>query len=56
MSADDMCSKLQYLTEHYEEIKSRLTANSADDNVGRMADWLAGESQAKLKSEVVHAG
>lgn len=56
MSADDMCAKLQYLTDHYEEIKSRMTPNSADDNVGRMADWLAGDSQAKLKSEVVHAG
>lgn len=56
MSADDMCAKLQFLTEHYDEIKSAMRTNSADDNVGRMADWLAGESPAKLKSEVVHAG
>jgi glycosyltransferase involved in cell wall biosynthesis len=56
MSADDLCAKLHYVTEHYEEIKSHMRSADADDNVGRMADWLAGESEATLKSEVVHAG
>lgn len=56
VSAEDMCAKLQYLTQHYAEIKARTRPDSADDNVSFMADWLAGETHAGVKSEVVHAG
>ena len=56
MSAEDMCAKLQYLTQHYDEIKAQTHSDSADDNVGLMADWLAGESHTKMRSEAVHAG
>jgi len=55
MSAEDMCAKLVHLTQHYDEIKARTRPDSADDNVGRMADWLAGEPAARVRPEVAHA-
>ena len=44
MSADDMCAKLRYLTEHYEEVKSRLHPIHVEDNIAMMADWLCGQA------------
>ena len=40
--AADMCEKLIYATEHHEEVKSSLNVDVSGDNVGRMAEWLAG--------------
>jgi glycosyltransferase involved in cell wall biosynthesis len=42
--AYDMADKLQHVIEQFEEVKSGLRVEAVDDNVGRMADWLAGES------------
>jgi glycosyltransferase involved in cell wall biosynthesis len=53
--ARDMCAKLEYVTEHREEIKTQIQAESAEDNVGRMADWLVGKGVLQGDSEVVHA-
>lgn len=44
MDAADMADKLRYVVEHLEDVKSGLHLDANDDNVGRMADWLAGES------------
>ena len=40
--AADMVQKLQFVREHHEEVKAALQFDTSDDNVGRMADWLAG--------------
>jgi len=42
--AADMVEKLNYVFEHFAEVKSNLRLEPGGDNVGRMADWLAGES------------
>jgi glycosyltransferase involved in cell wall biosynthesis len=55
-SAEDMSRKLLYLVENYETVKSGLAGAALDDNVGQMADWLAGEWPLTLKSGIVHVG
>jgi glycosyltransferase involved in cell wall biosynthesis len=40
--AVDMFDKLSYVTAHYQAVKSGLIPEATEDNVGRMADWLAG--------------
>jgi len=59
----DMCAKLIYATEHNEELKSGLRATKQatggkddEDNVGRMADWLAGETHIRDGAEVAVVG
>jgi glycosyltransferase involved in cell wall biosynthesis len=42
-SAADMVDKLRFVREHYDEVKAGLSLDISDDNVGRMADWLAGD-------------
>jgi glycosyltransferase involved in cell wall biosynthesis/LPS sulfotransferase NodH len=42
-SAVDMVEKLRFVSEHYNEVKASLRLDIGDDNVGRMADWLAGD-------------
>jgi glycosyltransferase involved in cell wall biosynthesis len=42
-SAVDMVEKLHFVRERYDEVKAGLPADIGDDNVGRMADWLAGD-------------
>jgi glycosyltransferase involved in cell wall biosynthesis len=41
--AIDMVAKLRFVREHYDSVKADLRLTSVDDNVGRMADWLAGD-------------
>ncbi len=53
--AADMCAKLIYLTEHYDEIKEGIHPDQAGDNVGLMADWLVGNGTVGTHSRVVHA-
>ena len=53
-NAEDMFEKLCFVTENYSTIKA-THPHTADDNVGKMADWLVGESRAPIGSEVVHA-
>jgi hypothetical protein len=43
----DMVQKLQFVREHYDEVKAALKLDMSDDNVGRMADWLAGNALAE---------
>jgi glycosyltransferase involved in cell wall biosynthesis len=38
----DMVEKLRFVREHYDQVKESLRPDAGDDNVGRMADWLAG--------------
>jgi glycosyltransferase involved in cell wall biosynthesis len=42
-SPGDMVDKLRFVHEHYEEVKAGLRLDLGEDNVGRMADWLAGD-------------
>jgi glycosyltransferase involved in cell wall biosynthesis/LPS sulfotransferase NodH len=52
-SAIDMVDKLQFVREHYTEVKASLRLDVSDDNVGRMADWLAGDPiEAQRESAV----
>jgi hypothetical protein len=39
--------------EHYDEVKAALTFDMSDDNVGRMADWLAGSGLAETSETSV---
>jgi hypothetical protein len=38
-----MVAKLSYVTEHYSEVKSALRVESGDDNIGKMAEWVASD-------------
>jgi glycosyltransferase involved in cell wall biosynthesis len=51
--AEDMCAKLNYLMEHRAEVKASLRNDAQDDNVGIMADWLAGESRTSSPRQPV---
>jgi hypothetical protein len=42
-NAADMVAKLSYVTEHYSEVKSALRVESGDDNIGKMAEWVASD-------------
>jgi glycosyltransferase involved in cell wall biosynthesis len=53
--AADMCAKLVQLTEDYSRVKQTLGSHTTDDNVGLMADWLAGRTTVGLSSELMHA-
>jgi glycosyltransferase involved in cell wall biosynthesis len=48
--ADDMCDKLLAVTARYDEVKAGLSLNLHDDNVGAMADWLAGRQTESVKT------
>jgi len=39
---NDMVEKLNFVRQHYEEVKDSLRPETDDDNVGLMADWLVG--------------
>jgi hypothetical protein len=43
------------VTQHYNQVKASLRLDAGDDNVGRMADWLAGESVEAAEAKVVPA-
>jgi glycosyltransferase involved in cell wall biosynthesis len=57
--AADMCAKLIDATEHFEEVRRGIPAQQSDgaegdnDNVGKMADWLSGESFTAVHREIV---
>jgi hypothetical protein len=38
-----MVAKLSYVTEHYSEVKGALRLESGDDNIGKMAEWVASD-------------
>ena len=52
--AAEMSEKLIYVTRHYQQVKEGLPLEAGDDNVGRMADWLAGPA-ATVETEVLAA-
>jgi len=52
-SAAEMVQKLQFVREHYEDVKAALAFDMSDDNVGRMADWLAGNALAEASESTV---
>jgi len=56
MNADDMVAKLRYVAEHYDQVKDRTHLSDAEDNVGLMANWLAGETPTTARQEVVRVG
>jgi glycosyltransferase involved in cell wall biosynthesis len=56
MNSDDMVAKLGYVAENYHQVKARTRLAESDDNVGLMANWLAGESVAHVPHEVVRVG
>ena len=56
MSADDMVGKLCYVAENYQQVKARTRFVDTEDNIGRMASWLAGETPAATQQEVVRVG
>jgi glycosyltransferase involved in cell wall biosynthesis len=56
--AGELCARMLDLLENRESVRERLSHygdQSTDDNVGRMADWLAGEPVAISREEVTHA-
>jgi glycosyltransferase involved in cell wall biosynthesis len=55
IDAVDMSQKLIYVTLHYRQVKASLRLDAGNDNVGRMADWLAGESVEAAEAKVVPA-
>jgi glycosyltransferase involved in cell wall biosynthesis len=50
--ATDMAERLGFVLEHFSEIKSGLRVEAGDDNVGRMADWLVGDSAVDASEKV----
>jgi glycosyltransferase involved in cell wall biosynthesis len=51
--AADMNEKLNYVTEHYQDLKARLGLEVLDDNVSRLADWMVGDSPAERDIDAV---
>ena len=52
-SAADMVEKLQFVREHYEDVKAAIEFDMNDDNVGQMADWLVGNALAAASESTV---
>jgi glycosyltransferase involved in cell wall biosynthesis len=50
--AADLCAKLVFLVENYTALKASLDQLEREDNIARMADWLAGEPGSRTKTEV----
>jgi glycosyltransferase involved in cell wall biosynthesis len=55
IDAVDMSQKLIDVTLHYRQVKADLRLDAGNDNVGRMADWLAGESVEAAEPRIVPA-
>jgi glycosyltransferase involved in cell wall biosynthesis len=53
--AADMSEKLIYVTRHYQEVKEGLRLEAGDDNVGRMADWLASQPYTDVEANALPA-
>jgi glycosyltransferase involved in cell wall biosynthesis len=47
-NAADMVAKLNYVTEHYLEVKTGLRRETGDDNIAKMADWLLEDHRAAV--------
>ena len=58
--ATALCARMLDLAQNRESVRERLSRHgdqttNVSDNVGRMADWLAGRSAAVSREEVTHA-
>jgi glycosyltransferase involved in cell wall biosynthesis len=56
--AADLCEKLSYVTDHYEQVKGQTHLQGVEDNIERTVDWLLGESAQKAQDpnrSLVHA-
>jgi glycosyltransferase involved in cell wall biosynthesis len=51
--AEDMCAKLTYAVQNRDAIRKHKEVGPAEDNIGRMSDWLTGENSVHTNSEVV---
>jgi hypothetical protein len=38
-----MVAKLTYVSENYQEVRTTLRLESGDDNICKMANWVAGD-------------
>jgi glycosyltransferase involved in cell wall biosynthesis len=54
--AGDMAATLVYATDHLSQVKSLLRLEAGEDNVGLMADWLAGKSGVPAAQSAVAVG
>lgn len=48
-NADDLCEKLVFVTERYQQVKEQTQFHGAEDNIARTADWVLEESWPKTK-------
>jgi len=51
--ADDMCAKLAFVVENRDLVLAAIRPEPGADNVGLMADWLAGETVVSARAEAV---
>lgn len=51
--AADMCARLVYVSEHYDEVRGRIRPAPGEDNVNTMAGWLTGEAGVKTALQAV---
>ena len=47
--AADLCAKLSYVTDRYDEVKKQTQLQRAEDNIVRTADWLLRDSRQKTE-------
>jgi glycosyltransferase involved in cell wall biosynthesis len=47
--AGDLCEKLAFVTEHYQQVKKLTQLDAAEDNIARTADWLLEKPLPKAK-------
>jgi glycosyltransferase involved in cell wall biosynthesis len=50
-NAEDLCSKLEFLTDHYESIKPALDRGPQPNNTSRVADWLIETGMSSISRE-----
>jgi hypothetical protein len=56
--AAQLCDRMLRLIENHKAVREELTnraRQSGDDNIGKMADWLAGTAATISREEVTHA-
>ena len=54
LDTEGLVSTMAYVAEHRDSVRARLKDSSKDDNVARMADWLAGTATPAPSEEVAH--
>lgn len=58
-SAADLCAKLVYVIEHYDQVKEQTKLQDIENNIVRTADWLLAQPVAdteELEQRLVHVG